>query len=225
MSKGIGMWLALLAAAGLLVGAILERNESGAVAGASGSVPKRAPTPGDITMMVSGAGLLVFSFFSVLGEGLDGDFEPTSAWGSGLFPLYALPALLGAILAIRVALIAFADVRVPDRILGISWREIDFGFAGWALIMMLSFLIAKFAFEITADDVGLSGDEADLAQGELDDLNDQTDVDKAAGFWLMLISSLGLVAGAYLRSQEREGPAAPPPPVQQQAPPPPPPPA
>ena len=120
---------------------------------------------------------------------------------------------------------AFADVRVPDRILGVAWREIDFGFAGWALLMMLSFLIGKFVFDLSADDFGLSGDEADAAQSDLDEFNDNNGVGKEVGFWLMLISSIGLVAGAYLRSQEPDGPATPPAPAAGQAPPPPPPPA
>jgi hypothetical protein len=106
----------------------------------------------------------------------------TSAWGEVAFPLYTLPAILGVIVAGQLALSEFAGTRVPG-VLGLSWPKIRLGFSAWAALMMICLLIGE---------AGVEGSSAD----------------KEIGFWIMLLGSLALLAGAVMRHGEGARPAA-----------------
>ena len=80
----------------------------------------KKPTVPDIIMMAGGAVCLLFSFFAFYEFG--GSSE--SAWGSGLFPIATYVALFGLIVGGSVALMKFANVKMPEPILGFSWKQI-----------------------------------------------------------------------------------------------------
>ena len=194
LSKGIGLFLTTLAMIGLLVSAVMERSEAGAEP-AAGAVGRHEPLPGDWLVIGGGVVILIGSFLNVVG----GDFsDSTSAWGQGLFPLYTIPVLLGVVMAAQVAASAFADVRIPNRLLGFNWSQIHLVLAFFAAFMMVSFLIGR---------VSIDGSGAG----------------KEIGFWFMLLASLALAAGAFLKAQEGDRSAGPAPGGQRQPPPPPPP--
>jgi hypothetical protein len=99
-----------------------------------------------------------------------------SAWSNSgflLFPLATLPALLGLIMALQVALTTFAGVKLPERVLGFDWTQIHLICGAQAALLMLCFLVK--------DKVGAS---------------------YGIGFWLMLLASFGLVAGAVMLARE-----------------------
>lgn len=199
--KGIGLWIAFLSSIGFMVGAVMERNEAGGGAVVEGRAAKHpAPTPSDLAIMASGVIILIGSFLALYTEG----DESLKAWDSPLFPLYVLPALFGVLMAAQVAVTTFTSMGLPERILGLDWKKIHLALGIWAAFMMLAFLIGHIAF--TADDVS----------------ND--DPSKGIGYWLMLISALGLAGGAIMRLQESGTPATPAPPPAAAPPPPPPPP-
>lgn len=191
IDKGIGMLVTLLASVGLLVGAVLTHRETGEEADADDEPGGGQPSPAALVLIGAGIVILIGSFLAVASS----DGESKSAWGEGFFPLYTLPALLGVIVAAQVAATEFAGARLPS-LLGMSWSKIRLACSGWALVMMVCFLIGH---SVVA--------EADIGKG--------------AGFWIMLIAAIGLVVGSVMREQEASSPGAPPPAA---APPPPPPP-
>jgi hypothetical protein len=157
--------------------------------------PRREPTPADMVILGAGVVILIASFLPVLG----GD-ESRSAWGSVLFPLYVIPVLLGVIMAGQTALALFTSASVPGGILGIEWRRLGLILGGFAALVMICFLIGDAGFNV--------GDSPD----------------KKVGFWLELLAALGLAAGAFMRLQETNRPAAPAAQAASGNPPPPPPP-
>jgi hypothetical protein len=132
----------------------------------------KSPTPGEIVIMASGAVALIFSFFdfydAVFGGGV-------SAWSSSLFPLATYIAIIGVIMAAQVALTKFANVSLPDRIVGFTWPQIHLVLGFFTVLIAVGFLIV---------DLG---------------------PDKAVGFWIRLIASIGLLVGAILLTKERAG--------------------
>jgi hypothetical protein len=147
------------------------------------------PKPAEIVILASGAVIFVFSFFKWL------EFGPISrsAWGDGLFPLLTLPALLGLIMAVQIALDRFANVDFPAEIGGFTWKQIHLVLAAVAFIILLFYLFT------------------DKGEG----------LDLAFGFWLSLLASIGLVAGAVMLYVDTGagttggGGTTPPPPPQQ----------
>lgn len=191
IEKDIGLYVTLIGSIALLVGAVMgqlgEEPEGEDGPGGAGGQPSSA------TLVLIGAGvvILIGSFLTVASSDGDG----TSAWGEFMFPLYTLPALLGAVVAIEAGVSGFTQARLPSP-LGMSWSQIRLALSGWALLMLICLLIGRVVV-------------------------DGTDVGKGIGFWIMLIAAIGLVAGSVMREQEGSRPAAPPPAA---APPPPPPP-
>ena len=82
-------------------------------------------------------------------------------------------------MAAHVALLAFApQVKLPEKVLGLTWTQVYLVLGFQATIMMLAFLIQ--------DTGGLS---------------------KGIGLFLMLIAAIALLVGAVLRMQEKTNPA------------------
>ncbi|GIU85584.1 MAG: hypothetical protein KatS3mg009_0099 [Acidimicrobiia bacterium] len=115
-------------------------------------------SPGNIVILVAGAVILVASFLPfydvpTIGD-IDVDFETgevevsgggdsVNAWNPDWgFPVTTLPAVLGAAMAVVVGLTAFANVRLPERVMGFSWNQIHLLAGAQTAIMMLAFLIA-----------------------------------------------------------------------------------
>jgi hypothetical protein len=135
------------------------------------------PSPGTLAIIIGAAVALIGSFLDIYEIGDESD----SAWGSGWFPLLTLPALLCVLVAVLVCLTTFAKVKLPAAFLGISWRFIHIALGGWAAILMIGYLIGDPAAEFGGFAV---------------------DVDRAIGFWLMLLGSLAVATGAVIRSRE-----------------------
>jgi hypothetical protein len=100
-------------------------------------------------------------------------YEDRNAWGEFLFPLLTLPAVVGLIMAAHVLLTAFGGVQLPARVLGLDASRLHLVLGAYATAVMVCFLIS---------DSGFQGSSPD----------------RSAGFWLMLLASIGLLVGAVM---------------------------
>ena len=139
----------------------------------------------NLVILISGVVMLLGSFlpfgkvtrtsFSV--TGITVGSHSISAWGTNLFLIATIPALIGVVMAAQVALATFApQVKLPDAVLGFTWTQIHLVLGFQATIMMLAFLIQS------------------------------TGLDKGIGLFIMLIGAIGLLVGAVLRMQETANP-------------------
>jgi hypothetical protein len=132
-------------------------------------------TPANLTILIAGVVILLASFLPFYKLSVAGFHHNYNAWDSdiGLFGIGTLPAILGAIMALHVALTSFANVSLQRRVAGFTWNQVHLLLAFQALVMMLAFLIrdkSVYAFGI--------------------------------GFVLMLLASVGLMVGAIMRDRE-----------------------
>jgi hypothetical protein len=97
-------------------------------------VDKKQPTPGEITIMVAGAVMLIASFLDFAGD--------TSAWGEGAFPIVTLIVIYGVLMALQIALTKYANVSLPDRVGTFTWEQVHLLLAVFALLMSLGWLIS-----------------------------------------------------------------------------------
>jgi len=108
------------------------------------------PKPSEIVIMASGAVAFIFSFFDWFGEGV----FSINGWDSDLtFPLGSYIAIFGLVMAVQIALTRFANVDMPDRVLGFTWPQIHLVLAVFAGLLAIGWLIisedAKFGFWLT----------------------------------------------------------------------------
>jgi hypothetical protein len=142
-------------------------------------VENRKLSPGNIVIVVSGVVMLIASFLAFYKIDVPAGFgigdKNYSAWSSdvGLFGIATLVVLLGVVMALQVVLTNFANVSLPDRVLGLSWDQIHVALGFQATIMMLAFLV-----------------------------RDKLGLDFGIGFWLMLIAAIALLVGAIMRTRE-----------------------
>jgi hypothetical protein len=100
---------------------------------------KNNPTPGKIMLIAGGAVLFIATFLdwiSVRGFSVSG--TETDAFGfQGFWCL-----LIGAAVAVLVALQTFANINLPARVLGFSWNQIFivFGVAAFLITFGLQFV-------------------------------------------------------------------------------------
>lgn len=133
-------------------------------------------SPGNIVIIAAGVVMLLasrssFASFSVLGA--QGSM---SAWSSKLleFPLTIVPVLLGLVMAGQVIVSSFVpQVKLPERVVSLSWNQVHLVCGAQSVILMLSFLF-----------------------------QDRSPLSLGSGYWLMFLSSIGLLAGAVLRTRE-----------------------
>ena len=137
------------------------------------------PKTSQIVLMASGAVTFVFSFlaFYKLDFGFGGGSKSYNAWSgdAGTLFMATWPALFGLIIGGLVAATVFGSVSLPDRILTFSWKQIYFVLAFTGFIIMLGYLLG-----------GGAGDG----------------IDKGFGFYLMLLGSIGLLAGSVMELLE-----------------------
>jgi hypothetical protein len=144
--------------------------------------------PPNLVILISGAVMLIASFlafnkislpsFSEAGITIGGGSHSYSAWSSGFFLIATIPALIGVVMAVHVAIAAFApQVKLPEMVLGLTWTQIHLVLGFQATIMMLAFLLQS------------------------------TGLDKGIGLYIMLLAAIGLLVGAILRLQEKTNPA------------------
>ena len=111
-----------------------------------------------------------------LGIPLPGGTDSYSAWSHQaplLFPVSVLPALFGIVMALQIALTSFANVKLPEKVLGFTWKQIHLVLGAQAALMMLLYVIV-----------------------------DKRGASYGAGFWLMFLASIGLVVGAVMLTRE-----------------------
>lgn len=163
---------------------------------------KEKPTVPDWIMMAGGLVCLLFSFLAFYKFGS----VSRSAWGSGLFPIATYVALFGLIVGGSAALRIFAGTKLPEPLVGFTWKQIRLALAIFAGLLMLGYLIV-----------------------------DKGGLDFGIGFWLMLLGAIALVVGAVMETLGLPAPAtgggappsggasppAPPPPPSSPPPPPP----
>jgi hypothetical protein len=132
-------------------------------------------TPANIVILAAGVVMLIASFLAFYKVSFLGHSQSYSAWSTdiGLFGIALLPMLFGVIMAVHVALTAFANVNLPARPLGFTWNQVHLALAVQSLIMMLCFLV-----------------------------RDKSILDFGIGFWLLLLGSIALVVGAVMRERE-----------------------
>ncbi len=129
--------------------------------------------------MASAAVMLVGSFLDFFKVDFPGGSEGESAWGSGLFPIAIYPLLFALLMAGHIAAVSFADPRLPEHLLGFTWRQLHLALGAFAALIMVGYLIV-----------------------------DKGGADFGAGFFLMLLSAIGLVVGAVLLQKESSAPVA-----------------
>jgi hypothetical protein len=143
----------------------------------------------NIVILVAGVVMLIASFlafnkisipsFKSNGITFGGGSKSYSAWSSHYFLIATIPALIGVVMAAHVALAAFApQVKLPEKVLGLTWNQVHIVLGFQATIMMLAFLIQS-----------------------------TSPLDKGIGLFLMLIAAIALLVGAVLRMQEKTNPA------------------
>jgi len=77
--------------------------------------------------------MLIFSFFHFAGN--------TSAWGKFAFPVATLLPLYGVVMALQIGLTKFANVKLPDSILGFTWEQVHLALGAMAALMAIAWLI------------------------------------------------------------------------------------
>jgi hypothetical protein len=142
----------------------------------------------NIVILVAGVVMLIASFLAFNKVSLPsfneggihiGGSHSYSAWSSHFFLIATIPALIGIVMAAHVAVTAFApQVKLPEKVLGLTWTQIHLVLGFQATIMMLAFLIQS-----------------------------TSPLDKGIGLFLMLIAAIALLVGAVLRMQEKPAPA------------------
>jgi hypothetical protein len=133
---------------------------------------KRQPTPGEWIIMVAGAVMLIFAFLPFYTNGDD-----LNAFGEGLFPLATIIPFYGVIAAIQVALVRFANVEFPPRVLGYTWAHIHALLGLFATILALAFLIV-----------------------------DKGNADLGVGYFFELLGAIAVLVGGGLLLREAQGP-------------------
>ncbi len=143
----------------------------------------------NIVILVAGVVMLIASFlafnkisipsFNSGGVKFGGGSHSYSAWSSHFFLIATIPALIGIVMAAHVAVVGFApQVKLPEKVLGLTWNQIHLVLGFQATMMMLAFLIQS-----------------------------TSPLDKGIGLFLMLIAAVALLVGAVLRMQEKPNPA------------------
>ena len=99
-------------------------------------------SPAQLVIVISGAVALIGSFLDWLDFG--GSIG-ANAWDEGLFPTFTWIALFGVIMALAVALPAFANVKLPGDVMGFTWAQVHLALGFFAALLALSFLITDTA--------------------------------------------------------------------------------
>jgi hypothetical protein len=145
-------------------------------------------SPANLVILIAGGVMLIASFlafhkisvpsFDVGGAHIGGGTKSYNAWSTGHFLIATIPALLGVVMAVHVALETYApNVSLPERVLGFTWTQVYLIFALQATVMMLAFLIQNLS-----------------------------PLDRGIGLYLMLIAAIALLVGTVMRIQEKPGP-------------------
>jgi hypothetical protein len=131
-------------------------------------------TPPSVVILVAGAFMVVGSFLDFWKIGALDVGE--NAWSRDLFfPVTIIPVLCAIVMLVHVALTSFTRVRLPPTLLGLGWNQLHLALGFQAAVMMLAFLVQE-----------------------------RGPVQLGTGFYLMLLSGIGLAIGALLRNSESQ---------------------
>jgi hypothetical protein len=97
---------------------------------------RQSPTPGEITIMVAGALMLIFSFLHFAGN--------RSAWQKPFFPIATLLPLYGLVMGLQIVLTKFASVKLPDAVVGFTWEQIHLALGAMAALMAIGWLFTDY---------------------------------------------------------------------------------
>ncbi|HTD51147.1 MAG TPA: hypothetical protein VK771_11135 [Acidimicrobiia bacterium] len=92
-----------------------------------------SPTPAELTIMIAGAVMLIGSFFDFAGS--------VNAWGTYLFPVATLLPLYGTVMALEIGLTKFANVSLPQRVVGFTWEQVHLVLGIMAGCMAVGWLV------------------------------------------------------------------------------------
>jgi hypothetical protein len=98
---------------------------------------KAQPTTSELIIMIAGAVMLVASFLKFAQV----DIKSANAWGQYLFPIATLLPLYGVIMAAEIALTKFANVKLPERLVGFTWEQVHLVLGLLAGFMAIGWLI------------------------------------------------------------------------------------
>jgi hypothetical protein len=134
-------------------------------------------SPANIVILAAGAVMLIGSFlafYTISAADTGASSQSFSAWsggqGVGIFGIATVAVLCGVVMAVQVALVAFANTNLPDRLLGLSWDQIHLALGFQAALLMVAFLIRS-----------------------------KNPASFGIGFWFMLLSGIALLVGAIMR--------------------------
>jgi hypothetical protein len=96
----------------------------------------KPPTASELIIMIAGVVMLIASFLKF--ATFVGD---TSAWGTYLFPVATLLPLYGIVMAAQIALTKFANVKLPERVVGSTWEQLHLVLGLLAGLMAIGWLI------------------------------------------------------------------------------------
>ncbi len=101
--------------------------------------------PSQIAKIAGGAVTLLFSFFPFMSIDAFGSDSSFSAWSTdaNLFPLATWPAIFGAIVAGTTAGVAFGNMKLPEPILTLNWKQINFMLSFASLVVMVGFVFVN----------------------------------------------------------------------------------
>jgi hypothetical protein len=138
-------------------------------------VNRRKLSPSDVVILAAGAITLIGSFLAFYEIPFGTRTAEVNAWDNGLFLIRTLPALLGTVMALQILLVAFGNITMPNRVLGLTWDQFHLVVALQTAVLMLALLLQ------TRPTVFVE------------------QIEFGPGFWLMLIGAGGLVLGALMR--------------------------
>ena len=137
-------------------------------------------TPAQIIILASGAVMVLCLFLPWFGSSGD-DFN---AFGDVVFPFGVIACLAGIAAGVVVALTAFANANLPEKVWQFTWNQVHF---------ILGFLAATITLGFFLIDSG--------------------GTDKKIGLYLALLASAGVIVGAVMLrndSPTSAGPSSPP---------------
>ena len=137
-------------------------------------------TPAQIVILASGGAMVLCLFLPWFGGG----GEDVNAFGDFVFPFGLVACLAGIAAGVVVAVTAFANAKLPDKVWQFTWNQVHFILGFLAATITLGFLLIDFG-----------------------------GVDRKIGLFLALLASAGLIVGAVMLRNESPasaGPASPP---------------
>lgn len=100
----------------------------------------KQPTPGEITIMASGAVAFIFSFVPWFGYA---GIASANAWDTGIFPVMTYLGIFGLIMAGQVAATKFGSLSLPDRVMSFTWTQIHVIMGLFTTLLGVGFLITS----------------------------------------------------------------------------------